>query len=89
MLWRFADLCRGITPDLRAGLCYEDSSDEAKQVEITRRAGSFLIENAEDSQEIRIVSSGSGSAQASAAAAAPGGYQPRGRIGGFSIEPVR
>lgn len=89
MLWRFADLCRGITPDLRAGLCYDDSSDEAKQVEITRRAGSFLIENAEDSQEIRIVSSGSGSAQASAVSAAPGGYRPPVRIGGFSIEPVR
>ncbi|MGZ5650057.1 MAG: hypothetical protein ACXWG8_06970 [Usitatibacter sp.] len=88
LLYQQRYLCDAITPDLRQGACYEESSDVYRYVADARRVEKYAPEDGEIT--VRVIESGS---QAKAAtAAAPGAPEavrqppPAKNVGGFSIE---
>lgn len=89
LLEQLAYECRGITPDLRAGICYPPDSPVARYLDRTRGNPSFMMETAEGGRTIRVVAVGGTHLQAQSAAMPAGPPGPRGRVGGFTIEPAR
>lgn len=88
LLYQQRSLCDAITPDLRQGACYEESSDVYRYVADARRVEKYGPEDNEIT--VRVVESGN-QAQAATAAApgAPAGVRqppPAKNVGGFSIE---
>ena len=90
LLAQLAEECKGITPDLRVGICFPADSPVARYLDKTRGLASFPMETEEGVRTIRVVAVDGGSrlqAQSVAMPAGPAG-QPA-RVGGFTIEPVR
>lgn len=91
LLGLLIDQCRGITPDLREGLCYPEGSEVARYVQKTMSAG-YMIDHEDGARMMRIVVVGAGTAHVATQAA---GASPRGaadqkpNVRGFSIEPVQ
>ena len=90
--------CRGFTPNLRRGACFDEGSEVAAFVERSRRNPVMVTETAEGENVMRTVAvKAPGSAlQAVAPARAVGpvapspyGAGPRAPVTGFSIEPVK
>jgi hypothetical protein len=88
LLYQQRSLCDAVTPDLRRGACYEESSDVYRYVADARRVEKYGSEDNEIT--VRVIESGN-PAQA-ATAAAPGAPTavrqppPAKDVGGFSIE---
>lgn len=90
LLAMLADQCRALTPDLRQGVCYEESSDVAAFLRTAAPPGQF-IEDEDGTRFMRVVAVGGGAsaiqAQSVRAGAAPAYRKPS--VSGFSIEPAR
>jgi len=87
LLFAFESRCRGLTPDVRKGICYEPGSEAARF--LARPRTSYLVfEKLEGVEEVPVVSAGAGIA-ASAAAGGRTSYMQRVPVSGFSLEPVK